>query len=218
MSKEIELPKIGYLFHYPRLDKTAENFQLDIYISSVPTEKHFDVEHVRLDVKDPKNALEHMTITHPWHYTKTVEVCAGKVIMSDRNGEKVEGFTFGGKLTVTVKESETDCVLVSPAPILEISSPNPMHKLLAEELEVLLAKRKAGFTKKYEYAHKLCDSDPFDLYLACMKELVEKFEDMHPQNETYQHFLFFLHSHMHRMEAVGLLRGQFITLDDIFEK
>ncbi len=34
------LPKIGYVYHYPRLDNPTELFRLDIYIASIPSEKY----------------------------------------------------------------------------------------------------------------------------------------------------------------------------------
>ncbi len=54
------LPEIGYLYHYPRLDHPTDKFKLDIFISSVPTEKHFDVIRVTLPVTNHDGGMDHL--------------------------------------------------------------------------------------------------------------------------------------------------------------
>jgi hypothetical protein len=46
-NEEHNLPKIGYLYHYPRIDHSTDNFRLDIHITSEPTNQHFDVLRVQ---------------------------------------------------------------------------------------------------------------------------------------------------------------------------
>ncbi|MBT3189898.1 MAG: hypothetical protein HN335_12960, partial [Anaerolineae bacterium] len=56
-KEENALPKIGYLYHYPQLDHPTDNFRLDIFVSSVPTEQHFDVQHVHFFIKTPQETV-----------------------------------------------------------------------------------------------------------------------------------------------------------------
>lgn len=216
-KSESDLPKIGYLYHYPKLGHPTDTFRLDIFISSIPTEQHFDVLRAHLFVKTQRGEIERLSITHPWTYEKAARVCAGLVIMEDRKGKKEEAFTFGGQLKIDVKESQTVCVLVSSAPILEISGATPMHSLFIDEVEILLAERRAAFENYHEYETRLCSADPLSLYLACLEELIRKFEQFPHKDEKYLQFLVSLHSQEHRLDAAGLYKGPVATLGEIFE-
>jgi hypothetical protein len=215
-KQDNDLPNIGYLFHYPKLDHPADKFRLDIFISSIPTEKHFDVESARFHVRNPELGIENMTVSHPWSNPQKVRVCAGLVILEDRFGEKVEAFAFGGQLSIEVKELQTVCILVSSAPILKITSSSPQQKLFADEFEILLAEQRAKYPDHFKFEQHLCDIDPFTLYLACLKKLVTKFEELPHKDDRYHQFLFFLHSQMHRLDSAGMLSGYTLDLDNIF--
>ena len=220
MDEKLEntLPKIGYLYHYPKIDEPTDKFRLDIFISSIPTEQHFDVLSTHVFVKTPKGAIERLTITHPWSYRTTANVSAGVVIMEDRKGKKEEAFTFGGKLNIVEQEMQTICVLKSSAPILEISAATPLHKLFIDELEIILAKRQATYANHYDYETLLCNADPFDLYRACLKELTEKFDLFSLKDEKYSQFLMYLHSQEYRLREAGLSYKPAPNLDEIFKQ
>jgi len=218
MVKKIEdaLPKIGYVYHYPKVDEPMDKFRLDIFISSIPTEQHFDVLRCHVFVKTRKGAIERLTVFHPWDYEREADVCAGVVIIEDRKGNKEEAFTFGGKIRIDEQEMQTICILTSPAPILEISGATPLHTLFIEELEIVLAKRQAAFSNHLEYETLLCKAEPFELYRACLLELTEEFENFPFKDEEYLELLMYLHSQEYRLNAAGLTNKPAPTLDEIF--
>jgi len=211
------LPKIGYLFHYPQLDHPTDTFRLDIYLSSIPTEKHFDVKTASFIIQSEEEGFNNMTVSHPWGFENSAKVCAGLVVMTDRHGKKVEAFSFGGKLTIKSKENQTLCTLASHAPILELSSATPMHKLFVEEVEIALAKYRADFPVHTNFEKILCNENPFNLYLTCLTEITTKFESFSRNNDTYMDFLIYLRSEYHRLEAVGLTKGDLPPLKEIFK-
>lgn len=222
MANEIEnaLPRIGYVYHYPKMDEPTDKFRLDIFISSIPTEKHFDVLRCQMFVKSRRDAIECLTVVHPWVYEKEADVCAGILIMEDRKGKKEEAFAFGGKLRIIEEELQTICILTSSAPILEISGAPPLDAMFIEELEIVLAKRQAAFSNHFEYEALLCNAEPFELYWACLQELKEEFENFPNKNKDEEYFelLMYLHSQEHRLSAAGLTNTPSPTLDEIFEK
>lgn len=214
-GSENGLPEIGYLYHYPRLDDPTDKFRLDIFISSIPTEKHFDVLRAHFVVKTQAGAVKRLKITHPWTYEEVARVCAGVIILEDRNRKEEEAFTFGGQLKIKAEEMQTVCTMVSTAPILEISRAIPLHRLLVEEMEILFAERQAKYTNCHEYELKLGNADPLDLYLACLKELRDKFERFPHMDNEYLQFLRYLHTEEHRLETAGLFRKPRPELEDI---
>lgn len=217
-QSENALPKIGYLYHYPKLDHLTEKFRLDIFLSSIPTEQHFDVLRFKLFVESSQGGIERLTITHPWHFEQTIRVCPGMIIMEDRKGKLEEAFTFGGQLQIDVLELLTKCILVSSAPIFKISGATPTHKLFIDELEILLAERRGSSSDRDEYEKILINTDAFELYLACLKELILKFEEFPQKNDEYIELLMFLHSQEHRLEEADLVIDPTPSLDDIFGK
>lgn len=220
MVKEVEnaLPKIGYVFHYPRIDEPTDKFRLDIFISTIATERHFDVLRCQVFVKNQEGIIEVLTVSHPWVFEKEADVCAGIVILEDRKGKKEEAFTFGGKLKIIEQGLQTICVLTSPAPILDISGATPLHILFIEELEIIFAKRQAAFLDHFNYEAHLCRLDPFELYRACLRSLIEEFEDFPHKDQEYHQLLMYLHSQEYRLSAAGLTNTPSPTIDEIFEK
>ena len=216
-NKEVSMPEIGYLFHYPKIDKRKDPFQLDVFISSTPTEKHFDVYRLRIIAKDPHGKIENYSIVHPWHYSKEAAVCAGLVILEDRTGAREEAFTFGGTLTIKVQDLQTDCSLSSPAPILEISHASSSDKLFIEEVELLLAEYRVKFTAPLAFEEKLFEIDPFDLYIACLYRIIDKFENFPKKDEMYERLLWKLHTQLHRLDAVGMIKNIYPTLEKLFK-
>ena len=216
-KSEKKLPRIGYLYHYPNLDHPTEKFRLDIFVSSTPTEQHFDVLRAHFFVKTSAEGVSRLTVTHPWSYEQSTQVCAGVIIMEDHKGKKEEAFSFGGQLKIEGQKRQTVCNLVSPAPILEINRATPMHGLFIDELEIILAEQHARYSERQKYEKQLCEADPYRLYLACLNELIQKLEGLPHKDENYLQLLAFLYSQEHRLEAAGLLEKPIPTLESIFE-
>lgn len=211
----LDLPKIGYLYHYPSVDHPTDKFRLDVFVSAIPTEKHFDVLHAIFTVESEYGGLERLKVTHPWEFKSPYRVCPGKVILEDRKDKKDEAFCFGGQLTVHVKQSQTECVLVSPAPIIEVNSTRPMQVLFVMELEMLLAEYRAGYSGENDFEKDLCAADPFDLYTACLRELILAYTHKAQKDNTYLEFLNYLHKDEYRLRKAGLLNKTIPALKEI---
>ncbi len=183
---------LGYVF-YPREYPHAPGHpRLDITIRKAPTGRHFDPVAVHLLIRSrphiPSGGVETISIHHPWPYESQFQACAGRIIIDDRFDKKVEAFTFGGNLSVLTQESETSCVLESPAPILELISTSSIAIALAEETEILLAERRAEWLPDIEaYEQRLTNVSPHDLYTTCLETLRQKHEHVqHLTEETHQ--------------------------------
>lgn len=216
-KKENQLPKIGYVYHYPRLDHPTEKFRLDIFVADTPTEQHFDVTQVHFFAKTPEGRMKILDVRHPWTLEKSVQVYAGKVVLEDRNHKKKEAFTFGGDLRIQNRDAYTLCSLHSSAPIFDISDSTYLYKLFVDELEILFAERQAMVADHTEYEAILGETDPLSLYLACLKTLLNEFEDFPHKKQIYRQFLFFLHTEKRRLDEVGIHIESAKNLDEIFK-
>lgn len=212
---ETVLPQIGYLYHYPRLEHPSDHFRLDIFIFPEPTEQHFDIERAQFLVSTKEGDIENLVVSHPWVFEKEAQVCTGLLQMKDRKGKKEEAYTFGGQLTVKTEDRLTNCTLVSSAPLLRISGATSQHALFIEEVEILMAERKALYSKSHEFDRKLILANPQDLYRACLEALIQKFKHFPHKDEEYLQFLDYLQMEKHRFQAARLTKGPAPNLVDI---
>jgi len=199
-------PKYGYWFTPPESSHAPGGSRLDIFINENPTEHHFDPEKLHLWVKSKAISIQSLTIRHPWDFAPTYQALAGSIEATDRNGKKEEAYTFGGSLKIESQNTFTVCTLESPAPILEISSTGQISMLFIEEIEILLAERRAALlSKPHTYEKRLMNADPFKLYLACLNALIEKIEySNHKEVLHISEFLNFLHVEDKRLKDEGL--------------
>ncbi len=170
--------ELGYFFHPTRVPKAIGHPQLDIVLRPAPTGRHFDPEKVHFEVACVNGGVESLTVHHPWRWpTHHYCVSAGRVIWRDRLDKTVEAFTFGGSLQIEPCESYTACVLTSPAPILRLVSDADIPTMLALEVEVLLAERRAAWVDDpASIEERVAAADPLVLYYSCLKALKGKFK------------------------------------------
>jgi hypothetical protein len=135
--------------------------------------------------------------------------------MDDWKGKKEETFTFGGRLKIESTVKMTTCSLTSSAPILEISGATPLHALFIEEIEILLAERKAAYLSHHEFEVHIIKAHPLKLYRACLEALIMKFENLPHKDEKYIRFLADLWMQKHRLEATDLAKYPAPNLNEI---
>jgi len=210
------LPEIGYLYQYPKIDQLTGNFQLTIFISNIPTEKHFDVYRVNFYGINQQNKFVTFNIAHPCYLEKCGRACAGVITMIDRNGVKEDAFTFGSEFKVEVKQSQTVVTLISAAPILDINEANPLRMLFLDEVCALLAQQRIRFRDAFGYFNELCRVEPFTLYLACVDEIINRLEKLPNKSGSYEQLLIELRSLLHSLQTEGLPAEVRPSLDGLF--
>jgi hypothetical protein len=184
----------GYFFHSREWSGSPGHPQLDVFLRSVPTEKHFDPIKMTCNVAVEGKDIEFIKVHHPWSLLEHYRACSGRVILQDRKGKIIEAFTFGGDLRIESKESLTIGILTSPAPILELTSTSSIPSILAEETEIIFAERRAEWEPDHTtFNKKLINADPLTLYCACLEALREKFEHSRLlDNDIIHHFAHFI--------------------------
>lgn len=209
--------KLGYWFSPPDSKQAPGGNRLEVIIEANPSLKHFDPKKISLKVKSEDGFLEHINIVHPWYFETSYQALTGLVEIVDRKGKKEEAFIFGGNLIIEAEETSTTCRLSSSAPILQVSRVGSQHMMFIEEVEILLAERSASLLGEHRsYEIHLATADPFQLYLACLQSLIEKFDSLKRVPEPrIQDFIAFLHGDRKRLEEDGSLTGQALTLDKI---
>jgi hypothetical protein len=207
----------GYYFHSREHSDSPGHSRLEVLLRSVPTGKHFDPEKLSLTIASEQRGAELLRIHHPWPGQEQYRACAGRVILQDRKGKKVEAFTFGGDLWIESKETLTAGVLTSPAPILERTGTSSIPELLAEETEIIFAERHADWEPDDStFKDRLTAADPFTLYCICLESLKEKFEQYPPREDEFiQQFVHFLNTEIKTLHELDKWPVSIPTIADV---
>ncbi len=173
--------EFGYSFT-PRLGAGLHaHTRLEIHLRSAPTHHHFDPEEVLLDeiLTGSPPQISHLRVAHPWPRAEEHLACCGPLIAVDRLGKEVQAFTFGGALGIQPGENQTIAVLTSPAPIFEVNPLNPVTELFIDEIEILLAMRRAANLETPGlYEQRLASSESLALYHACLRGVQQRLHSL----------------------------------------
>ena len=194
--------KLGFWISQPETTHATGGIRLDIVLHEIPTKGMFCAKSVHLAVKTREHSIEPLKIHHPWYFERKYQVCAGLVEIIDDKGEKFEVLTLGGRLQIDTQTRFTAITLMSPAPILHITDARPNEKLFVDEIEILLAKRRAKrLAVPHSYEERLVNADPLILYISLINALNEKFEHNHyKENNQIMELLNFIHAESKRLQ------------------
>jgi hypothetical protein len=160
---------LGYTFYPPRHHHDPGHPRLDITLRASPTELHFDPEKVELHIVSPTERIENLSVTHPWTGIRDFQVYPGRIVLRDRVDKTAKAFTFGGRLEIHPEDKQTVCTIQSNAPILSLTIDRSLAVMLAEEVEIMLAERRAAWANDISsFEDRLKSIDPSTFYLATL--------------------------------------------------
>jgi hypothetical protein len=200
--------ELGYIFSPACHPNQLHHRKLDITLHDKPTLRHYDPKVVLFRVAPDLLGNSVIKVRHPWKGKEKHYVFASTVIMRDRVDKVVESFTFGGELLIVSDNERTRCSLISTAPILPLLSWSSVETILAEEVEILLAKRMEVWDeqhKRISFEKHLAEVDPFILYLSCLENLQNKFSHFpSPVPEDLLGFIHFLQVEIKQLHSEGI--------------
>lgn len=196
-------PDLGYIFFPSEIPHHPGHPRLDVVLTELPTERHFDPTKVQFQIASSQNRLEHLTIHHPWTAGTKYRVCAGRIFITDRIAKRVEAFSFGGELQIFSDQNRTICALTSPAPIFDLCTAHNLPMWLTAEAEILLAQQKAQGLLHHdaEFDAHLSRVAPLLLYASCLQALQEK--SWPAPDEVYGEGPHFVQAEIKRLQQAG---------------
>jgi hypothetical protein len=211
-------PDLGYIFYPHDISNHPGHPRLDVIIPAEPTFRHYDPVKVQFQVIPAAAELERLTIHHPWSLGHQYRVSAGRILITDRKGKKVEAFSFGGDLQVQNEQTRTICAHTSPAPIFPLFFPHALPSWFAVEAEVLLAERKADWDPLHPHnfeAH-LTTVEPFHLYAGCLHALQEKVDaQLRKRDQMAGQGSYFVRAEIKRLKQAGMWPVPLVPLADL---
>jgi hypothetical protein len=182
---------LGYTFSPPCNPDQLCHRKLDGILQGTPTLLHYDPETVIFRVAPNKLGNSAIKDHYPWIGKEKCCIFVSTVIMKGRVEKVVEVFTFGGELLIVSNDEHTHCSLKSPVAVLwldPVDSFLQMENFLADEVNILLAKRRESWDEEHpkdDFDKRIANTDPFMLYMTSISVLQEKFNhflDPLPEN------------------------------------
>ncbi len=171
-----QVPDLGYHFYPPQEMHHPGHPRLDVFLSARPSGQHFDPLRAEYPAPAAHGGIEALTVQHPWSRAKQYRVCAGRILLTDRLGKRVEAFSYGGDLQIETRALQTHCALRSAAPIFALYGPLGLPMWLAAETEILLACLEARVDRQgaRDFDERLARMAPQTLYVCSLQALLEK--------------------------------------------
>jgi len=195
--------------------------RLEISLSNTPLNAYFDPKEIQLLVltlnRFRSNQVDHLEIYHPWTGQRSFRVVPGLVMIINHEGEKMEAFTFGGTLQIETGETYTSCVIESPAPIFGLETSSPLIKTLIDEVEILLAHRRAEWGQGQEkYEARLAVIPVMTFYIACLQHILTSLEHS-PRRDVLdiQDLILLIEQEQRRLKKAGLLPEEIPSIQEI---
>ncbi len=218
-----DIEGLGYYFHPSDRSHSPGHPGFTVVIEATPTMEHFDPQYLQLPIRAPSeldqsDGVEMLKVHHPWPEDRgEFHVTPGSIIVSDRSWTKVEAFTFGGEMHVRTEEDRTRCEVESPAPILWLFEENLIPMMLAENVEMILAERRAIWHRRQEgFEARLARVQPSALYMACLGHLHTRFgASQHKELPRIQGFLEFIEDEIRVLRADGEWPEEVPAIDEL---
>lgn len=177
-------PDFGYYFTPRPGPGLHAHTRLELRLRQEPSGEHFDPELVHLAVIQPAEesglALAELSVSHPWPQAEGYMLACGPLTAADRFGREAAAFTFGGQLRIEAGENLTRLLVDSPAPIFELTAGNPFTELFIDEVEIVLAMRRAAWLETPGgYERRITAAEPQALYAACLLAVRARLAALH---------------------------------------
>lgn len=162
---------LGYEFHAGT--RVTGYRALTVNFLPVPSEQHYDPEHMHIPALTLAGDVQQLDVHHPWHDRSDWHVAPGCITLSDRKRKVVESFTFGGTLHVASQAQSTHATVDSPAPILAVTAgfhtgAADAASIFVEEVRMLFARARAAWNgDDAGFLRNLATIDAALLYAAC---------------------------------------------------
>jgi hypothetical protein len=161
----------------PKRHPTSPGYMgLLVAMRDSPTRRHYDPETMKLRLASGQDTVKLVTLRRNDQPVESLRVCPGQVTLADRISKEVNFFSFGGRLDASPVLNETIYVLTSPGPVLDLNNGlGSISDQLFSETRGLLARWAAAWESDEGFYRRLVQTDPLQLYLACLQNLLERY-------------------------------------------
>lgn len=211
---------LAYFFWPHQRHSDPGHPRLEVKLFGSPSNQHFDPEHLEVLIKSPGEAganIELQKIYHPWTSPATLQVAAGSLAIVDWRQKEVDVFSYGGSIHIANHNDFAVCTFESPAPIINLKDCTENARMMVEETEIILARRRAAWdNNEAEFDRRLALIEPLKLYIVCLNTLHSTFSRSHHKDLPHiSNFLNFIHAETTALESSGQWGLSVPELEDV---
>jgi hypothetical protein len=190
---------------------------LVVAIRAKPTGKHFDPQVLHLHLCNSKGEAGGMALSWIAPQPASHHLCPGRVFLTDRVDKRVQFFTFGGSLEMTMRPDQVIYTLRSPAPFLELlGQEDKIPDQLAFETESLLSRAMVQWGQdEHGFERCLGEVDPLRFYTAVLHSLLLRHKEVEAMETVYPELDDAFLSEKRWLKAQGLWPAEPLTLEDL---
>ena len=190
---------------------------LVVAIRATPTEEYFDPEEVTLRLRDLWGMANWKELTRHSGWLPSDHVCPGRVLLTDRHGERTEFLTYGGTLTMEDLPDVKIYALRSPAPVLSV---DPLHETWCDEVASETECRIAEATARWHgdergFLRRLAEVDPLDTYVAAVHSILVEHACSEGSRRFYRNVDEVLRAEREWLQEQGLWPEQPVKIEDL---
>lgn len=206
---------MGYLFLKSKEFKGPGFESLRITLREDPTRKHYDPLLVSMRIAGDDDNVSRQPLTHPWKGPPKLKVCEGRVMMEDWRHKTVYAYTLGGELSIWTEENRTEMRLLSCAPIFPLHLMDSDDAILANRLQMELARIRAVFQDDGRLYRIIASLDACQLYIALLESL-RQWLTSRPYQMRNTLMVRVVTDAIRAMKAMGLWADDVVSLAEMF--
>lgn len=173
----------GYLFYPSRYTPAIGHEKLDVYLAAKPEGRIFDAAGFHVRVLDPTQETPRtLTFVHNAEFSgRSYRVALGRFWLFDFSGHSLEGFSFGGDLTVDGEGGHTLCHFKSSAPMFELASDSfDVERIFVDAIEAIAGVLRAEWRDggDVEWLSGLEKVEPYSLFASCLVTVQAYVDDL----------------------------------------
>ncbi len=165
-----QLERFGYYFHPSTYSPFLGHASVDVFLAASEDGWYFPTKSATFPVADDEG-IHHLHVSHSWTGgQRDYRLAPGIFFLAAWDGDLVEGFSFGGDLTVDGEDDHIKCQLCSSAPFFDLSDTTELVTILVPEFEAELGRLRAEWQGTDEaFDRRVAAADPFTLFVVSLR-------------------------------------------------
>lgn len=164
-----QFERYGYFFHPSKYSPHLGHATVDVFLARCEDDWYFPTQTATFPVVEDEG-VGHAHLTDSWTFPRRdYKLAPGLFYIAAWDGDLVEGFSFGGDLTIESADDHVCCQLRSAAPLFDLADTTGLVEILVPEFEAELARLRAEWTgTDGEFDRRVAMTDPIALFVASL--------------------------------------------------
>ena len=163
------IERLGYFFHSSNYSPPLGHGGVEVFLSAYEDDWFFPTHSATFPLVD-KGGIGRVHVTYPWLAGGNhMRLAPGRFFITANSGDLVEGFSFGGSLTIDEEDGLVHCQLKSSSPFFDMADTSGPVAIFAPEFEAELARLRTQWPgADNEFDQRVGLIKPMALFIASL--------------------------------------------------